>query len=80
MPWIYRMAVKIMLLALPLYIYVGFRLSTAGKFFSNVILPRYRQLITLQAHFEAHQAIQLLNRRLPLIVLSSFCSILLFTL
>ncbi|UCH92247.1 MAG: metallophosphoesterase [Candidatus Aminicenantes bacterium] len=29
MPWIYRMAVKIMLLALPLYIYVGFRLSSA---------------------------------------------------
>lgn len=29
MPWIYRMAVKIMLLALPLYIYVGLRLSTA---------------------------------------------------
>jgi len=29
MPWIYRMAVTIMLLALPLYIYVGFRLSKA---------------------------------------------------
>jgi predicted MPP superfamily phosphohydrolase len=29
MPWIYRMAMTIMLLALPLYIYVGFRLSTA---------------------------------------------------
>jgi predicted MPP superfamily phosphohydrolase len=29
MPWIYRMAVKIMLLAFPLYIYVGFRLSNA---------------------------------------------------
>jgi len=29
MPWIYRTAQTIMLLALPLYIYVGFRLSTA---------------------------------------------------